>query len=382
MVAQSLDKELNKLAGYDGLPEHAFPTLPTLEATEFGQQHFVTTFCLGPPPPTLLAPAGERYPAAVTLHVIFPEGYAYWQPETGTGQYLSGVPNFEDLPAPHGQILAERTAQLAARPGVAAYPAAPLGRYLQLLEQVAANGWLLGENSNPAAEKAVAQQLQQLLDQLCEPELAPYYRARARVLREWIERVTYEKSWVELAVDVVGATAPAWASQAPGERLEVKATAPIPAVLDGRQCVVVAFYKVSEAATPEEGQRVYPPFAACYVAYPDFEVRWRKLNEIAAVGFAILPRDEQGASYLGTWKTGSSPRPEEDKARQLHQQTASSLLERGWLASRHRPTAAEQQAAQTLQQCAKALFAFPLSAYYEHTAWQLLGWQRRVLSGE
>ena len=373
-VLEKLRAALAQVVGYETLQEGTFPTLPLLEATEFGQQHIITTFCLGPPPPHIAAvQLGETHAPAVTLHLILPEGYSYWQPETGTPQYIGGEQELQNLPDAYAQLPAECVPLLAAQ----LYPLLPLRAYLRLLEQVAENEWLLNKNANPAAEKEVALQLRHHLRQLCEPSLAAYYKARGQALYAWIARATYEKPWAAEALDAVWRTRPAWGG-ATRQGGTLHAAAPIPAVLDDQPCVVVALY---QTATNAAGHTVtYPPHAACYASYPTMEIRWRQLRGVEHFAVFSLPRDASGQPYLSESPlpspTGHSE-PAADSPAYL--QLVSLLLEKGWLRP-HYPVAAEEPAVLAMQAHLTALANTALSGYYQVETRQVQSWMHSVLA--
>lgn len=369
-----LHTALLAVPGYEELPEGMLPNLPILEATAFGQQHLVTTFSLGAPPVEALVPGGTFCPA-LSLRVILPQGYSYWQPETGTDQYLAPVMAVELLPEPYHTLLRQCVARLAAQPDEA-YPVEPLSAYLELLAHVAESGWLLREHPAPQEEKPWVLDLQQHLAQLANPELTPYYRARGRALYAWMERISYEKNWVEQAIDAMWRTAPDWMQRSSRADFAMEATQAIPAVLDGRQCLMTAFYQVSNDAEATSSL-VYLPFGACYISYPDAEIIWRPLTTKDYFDLPAALYDENGRPYLGKKQTGTTG-PDADAPATLYRQAVSRLLESKWLLTYYAVTEEERRTAQTLQQCIDHLYAPPLVAYYQHHAWQLLGWIRRV----
>jgi hypothetical protein len=360
--------------GYEELPEGMLPTLPILEATVFGQQHLITTFSLGPPPAEALMPGGTFCPA-LSLRVILPQGYSYWQPETGTDQHLPPVTAVELLPEYYHTLLRQCVDRLAVQPDES-YPVEPLSAYLELLAHVAESGWLLREHPAPHEEKPWVLELQQHLAQLATPGLAPYYHARGRALYAWMERISYEKNWVEQAIDAMWRTAPPWLQASQQANFTVEATQAIPAVLDGRQCLVTAFYQVSSGVdTP--ASLVYLPFGACYISYPDTEIIWRPLTAADYFDLPAALRDENGRPYLGKKQTGAAGSDVAALATS-YRQAVSRLLERKWLLTYYAVTEEERNIAQTLQQCIDQLYTPPLVAYYQHHAWQLLGWLRRA----
>lgn len=373
-LMETLRTALQAVPGYDELPEGTLPTLPILEATAFGQQHLVITFSVGVPPAAALVPHGN-FPPALSLHVILPAGYTYWQPEAGTGHYLSAVLEVGQLSELYTALLRQCVSQLAAHPG-GGYPLAQLSHYLSLLEQLATEGWLLREHQAPDEEKPLALALQQHLSQLAAPELATYYHTRGQALYTWIARVTYEKNWVERATDAMWNTTPAWLWAGQNDAFAVEATEAVPAILDGRQCFVIAFCHISKnAGSP--GSLVYLPFGACYVSYPDTEIIWRPLRAENYFNFSSAPRDENGRPYLGKKEAGPADTEVKEVAA-AYRQGVSLLLKRRWLLTQHAVTEEEQGVAQVLQDCIGRLYNPPLVAYYQHNAWQLLGWIRRA----
>ena len=372
-----LHTALQAVPGYADLPEGALPTLPVLEATAFGQQHLVTTFSVGPPPAAAIA-LGGTFRVALSLRVILPEGYPYWQPETGTDQYLPPVIAVEQLPESYSALLRQCVAQLAAHPD-GGFPAEQLHSYLALLANVAESGWLLREQPNSQEEKPWALELQQHLTQLAEPRLDAHYRTRGQALYAWMERASYEKNWVERAADAMWNTAPQWLYAHQDETFDVEATQAIPAVLDGRQCVVVAFCQVSKNAETS-GSLVYLPFGACYVSYPDIEIIWRPLQAEHYFDLSSALRDKNGHPYLGKRQV-AAPDSATDSLAASYRKAVSRLLKRRWLLTYYAVAEEELNTAQTLQECINHLYAQPLVAYYQHHAWQLLGWMRRATTG-
>lgn len=364
---------LLSVSGYQTLPAGTFPTLPTLEATEFGQQHIITTFFLDLPPPALLMNQGGFGPA-VTLHVILPEGYSYWQPETGTALYLGGVQKIEQLPEVYRQIIEAHTLRLAVRTGDI-YSPAHINRYLHLLARVASNEWLLNNNPNLVEERAVALKVERYLNRFCESELSAYYHSRGRALRKWIEQATYEKNWVEKAEDIISTTAPDWVGIDDTKTLELHSAEPVPAILDGRQCIVVLFYKTfEEQAQPLKPMHPHPPFAGCYISYPDMEVRWRRFNQDDYIGSFYLPHDELD-------KLTQPSQDQVEEKRRTYRQMISVLLERKWLLTSYPATSEEIAAAKVLRECIQVLSTPTTVASHAHIACQLWGWIRRVERG-
>jgi len=369
-LVEVLHTALLSVPGYQELPAGTFPTLPTLEATEFGQQHVITTFFLDLPPPALLMTQGGFGPA-VTLHVILPEGYSYWQPETGTAHYLGGVQKVEQLPEVHRQIVEAHTLQLAARTGDT-YSPAHINRYLHLMARVASNEWLLNNNPNLVEERAVALKVERYLNRFCEPKLSAYYHSRGRALRKWIEQTTYEKNWVEKAEDIISTTAPDWVGIDDAKTLELHAAEPIPAVLDGRQCIIVLFYKIfKEQAQALKLMHPHLPFAGCYISYPDMEVRWRRFNQDDRISSFYLPHDELD-------KLAQPSQDQMEEKRRTYRQKISLLLERKWLLTGYPATNEEIATATVLRECIQVLSQPNTAASYEHTAFQLWGWMQRV----
>lgn len=376
-LVDMLRTALAPVPGYASLPDFTFPTLPILEATEFGQQRVVTTFSLGPPPPAALEPRHD-VSLAVSLHLILPEGYSYWQPETGTGHYIGGVLEITQLPGMHLDVVKQRTKELSAPSAGGHYPPAQLTQYVALLEQIAKNEWLLNKHQDPAREKEAALQVQQHLSQLAAPEFDTYYRTRGQALYSWIERVTHEKNWVEVATGAMWNALPAWITMTQDDTFELGVTPAIPAILDGRQCVVMAFYRVSKK-TEKAGSRVYPPLGACYVSYPDMETVWRPLQTTDHAALFTVLRDGNGRHYLGEREAGFNSSSTDEMSRS-YQRRVSLLLQRRWLITRHAVTKEEQTTAYSLHECVKILYELPLLAYYQHNAWQLLGWIRRIVN--
>jgi len=113
-------------------------------------------------------------------------------------------------------------------------------------------------------------QLKQVLAQVNEPTYQPYYQSRGKALLAWIAYATYEPTWAETALDKALATTAAWLTERGAALLSAP---PFVAVLDGRPCLVAASYYPS-ASSLAAGQ----PVAACYISYPEQEVRWRQFN--------------------------------------------------------------------------------------------------------
>lgn len=376
-LLERLRTALAAVPGYHALPENTFPTLPILEATEFGQQHLITTFSVGPPPASALDPSDTLLPA-LSLHVILPEGYTYWQPETGTGQHLPPVLEVAQLPARYQTLLQQRTAELAAHSGEG-FPPAQLSHYLLLLGQLAEEGWLLSEAPASPDEKPLALRLQQDLAQLAAPELDAYYRTRGRALYAWMARVTYEKNWVERALDAMWDAAPDWLRAGREEDSAVEAMPVVPAVLDARQCLAISFCHVFQNTGNTEAL-VSLPFGECYISYPDMEILWRPLVAENHVGLLSAPRDESGRPFLGT-KPVASDAAAADGVAVSYRQWVSVLLKQRWLLTRYTVTEEEEAAARALQECVALLYGPLLSARFQHHAWQLLGWMRRTTGG-
>ena len=359
-LLDTLRTALAEVPGAGNYPQPIFPTLPLLEATEFGQQHIITTFCLGPPPPTLILPKGNAQPA-VTLHLIWPQAYTYWQPETGTGHYVGGVRTIQELPDFYQALLRSYGAQHGA-----AHYEADIPAYLHLLEDVLAQQWLLPHAPVSMAEKATAQQLTQVLAQIEDPAYQPYYQGRSKALLAWAARAAYEPAWAEIALDKALATTPAWLKE-PGATL--LPAPPFVAVLDGRPCLVATSY-CPPASPAAEGQ----PVAACYISFPAQEIRWRQFDLVAHPGPAPL------ASPLSQLLVAAPPTVPTDlpPATQRYLHLLSVVLARAWLVTRYPATAEEQAVAAELRQCVAALFPAALHAYYQREAWQLLGWLART----
>ena len=376
-ILKMLRIALATVPGYSSLPNFTFPSLPILEATEFGQQRIVTTFSLGLPPPAALEPCSEAS-LAVSLHLILPEGYSYWQPETGTGHYIGGVLEITQLPTMHLGVVKQRTKELSAPSTDGHYPPVQLTQYLTLLEQIAQNGWLLNKNQSPALEKEAALQMQRHLGHLAAPDSDAYYRTRGQVLYSWIERSTYERNWVEIAIDAMRDALPVWIKAAQDDAFELSATPAIPAILDGRQCIITAFYQVSKS-TGKTGSLVYPPFGVCYISYPDMETVWQSIQTTSQTALFTAFCDENGRPYLGEKKADFDGSPM-DEISQSYERWVSILLKERWLMTRHAVTEEEQNAAYSLHKCIGILYSLPLLNYYRHNAWQLLGWIRRVIN--
>jgi hypothetical protein len=358
----TLRTTLAEVPGLGHYPQPLFPTLPLLEATEFGQQHIITTFCLGPPPPTLILPTGSAWPA-VTLHLIWPQAYTYWQPETGTRQYVGGVRTVQELPAPYQALLRGYGAQHEA-----AHYEADIPAYLRLLEEVLAQQWLVPHAAVSMAEKATAMQLKQVLAQVKDPAYQPYYQSRGKALLTWIEHATYEPTWAENALDKALATTPAWLKE---QGAAVLLAPPFVAVLDGRPCLVAASYCQS-ASVFAHGH----PVAACYISYPEQEVRWRQFNlsaYVAPVPVApLLPKPAEVAAPAVAFDSPLAIR------RYLH--LLSLVLTRAWLVNRYPITPEEKTVATELQSHMALLLPAALHTYYQQEAWQLLGWLARATS--
>jgi hypothetical protein len=356
----TLRTALAEVPGLGRYPQPLFPTLPLLEATEFGQQHIITTFCLGPPPPTLILPTGSALPA-VTLHLIWPQAYTYWQPETGTRQYVGGVRTVQELPAPYQDLLHGCAAQQQA-----VHYEADIPTYLRLLEDVLAQQWLVSHAAISMAEKATAMQLKQVLAQVKEPAYQPYYQSRGKALLTWIERATYEPTWAEIALGKALATTPAWLKE---QDAAILPAPPFVAVLDGRPCLVAASYCQS-ASLLADVQLV----AACYISYPEQEVRWRQFNlstSVAPVPIAPpLPKLAGGTAPDVAFDSPLAIR------RYLH--LLSLVLARAWLVNRYPITPEEKTVATELQAYMALLFPPTLHTYYQQEAWQLLGWLAKV----
>jgi hypothetical protein len=350
----ALRTALAEVTGVGHSPQPLVPTLPLLEATEFGQQHIITTFCLGPPPPTLVLPTGSALPA-VTLHLIWPQAYTYWQPETGTRHYLGGVRTPQELPTPYQALLHAYGAQQRA-----AHYQVDIPAYLHLLEDVLAQQWLVPHAGISMAEKATAMQLREALACVKEPNYQPYYQSRSKALLAWIERATYEPSWAEAAQDKAVVTNPAWLRE---QGAAILPAPPFVAVLDGRPCLVAA----SLAAN---GQ----PVAACYISYPEQEVRWRQFNPSAYAAPVPL------APPLLKPAAGATPAVAADSLlatrRYLH--LLSIVLARAWLVNRYPVTPEEKTVATEIQACMTLLISPALHTYYQQEAWQLLGWLARA----
>ena len=356
----TLRTALAEVPGWGNYPQSPFPTLPLLEATEFGQQHIITTFCLGPPPPTLILPTGTALPA-VTLHLIWPQSYTYWQPETGTRHYVGGVRTIQELPAPYQALLRGYNTQQGATHYEADIPA-----YLRLLEDVLAQQWLVPHAAVSMAEKAAARQLKQVLAQVKEPAYQPYYQSRGKALLTWVERATYEPTWAETALDKVLNTTPAWLKE---QGAAILSAPPFVAVLDGRPCLVAASYH-QVANSPADGQ----PVAACYISYPEQEVRWRRFNLSAyAAPIPVAPPLPKPAEVAASAVSADSPLT---TRRYLH--LLSLVLTRGWLVNRYPITLEERVIAADLEACMALLFPMALHTYYQQEAWQLLGWLARA----
>ena len=350
-----LRSALAQAEAHGKLPPGVFPTLPVVEATEFGQQQLVTTFYVGTPPPALIVAQGGYVPA-LTLHCILPEGYLYWQPETGTRHYVGGEQRIENVPEPYQEVLRACVRRLLLGPKPK-YPLAQLSSYLVLLEKIADKQWLLGKNADPVAERAAAVRLQQHLQQLCKPELAAYYQGRGQALQAWIARVTYVESWVEKALAAVSGTVPDWAVS-PAKSTALRAAAPVPAVLDGRRCIVVGYYHAAPAA--DEKTVLYPPHAACYASFPDLETQWRALRGEEHFALFALPHDEQGRPCLGEEKPALTPSTNQAASALSYQRLVSLLLERGWLLPHLPVTTEEKEAALALREATDVIFSSPL----------------------
>jgi hypothetical protein len=342
-----------------------FPTLPLLEATEFGQQHIITTFCLGPPPPTLVMPTSGAQPA-VTLHLIWPQGYTYWQPETGTHYYLGGVRTIEELPPDYQLLLRSYSAQHLAPPASAVSYEVDMPTYLLLLEEVLAQQWLEPHAAISMAEKATAMQLKQVFAQVTEPVYQAYYQSRGKALFSWIERAIYEPNWVETALDKALATSPNWLES---ESHDVLPTPPFVAVLDGRPCLVATSYRHT-AGSPTTGQ----PVAACYISYPEQEVRWRQFDSPAYATITPLATPLPKESALTT----PTPSADSHLTNRRYLQLLTLVLSRAWLVNRYPTTAEEKAVATELQPYVATLFPAALHAYYQRDAWQLLRWLART----
>jgi len=365
-LLDALRTALAEVPGGGSYSQPIFPTLPLLEATEFGQQHIITTFCLGPPPPLLVMPMASALPA-VTLHLIWPQGYTYWQPETGTRQYLGGVRTIKELPAPYQLLLRTYGAQQVTSPASTGPSQAAVAGYLLLLEEVLAQQWLTPHPSISMAEKAAAQQLRQALTQLGEPAHQDYYEQRGTAFLAWLARATYEPNWVETALDKVAAATPTWLKTAD---TPVLSAPPFVAVLDNRPCLVVPSYRLPPGS-PTGDQ----PVAACYVSYPEQEVRWRQfdssaypppmalaspLPKLTAEPALILPADPQLAT-------------------QRYLELLSLVLSNAWLVTRYPTTVEEKAVATELRPYITTLFPALLHAYYQRDAWQLLGWLAKAV---
>jgi hypothetical protein len=355
----TLRTALAEVPGLGNYPQPLFPTLPLLEATEFGQQHIITTFCLGPPPPALILPTGSALPA-VTLHLIWPQAYTYWQPETGTRHYVGGVRSIRELPGPYQALLRGYAAQQGAAHYEADVPA-----YLRLLEDVLAQQWLVPHAVVSMAEKATATQLKQVLAQVKEPAYQLYYQNRGKALLAWIERATYEPTWAETALDKVLNTTPAWLKE---QGAAIRLAPPFVAVLDGRPCLVAASYR--QAASSPAGDQ---PVAACYISYPEQEVRWRQFDLSAyIIPIPIAPPLPKPTEVAVPTDSPLATR------RYLH--LLSLILTRAWLVNRYPTTSEEKTVATELQVCMALLLPTELHTYYQQEAWQLLGWVARARS--
>lgn len=356
----ALRTALAEVPGVGHSPQPLFPTLPLLEATEFGQQHIITTFCLGPPPPTLVLPTGSALPA-VTLHLIWPQAYTYWQPETGTRHYLGGVRTAQELPSPYQALLRDYGAQ----PRAAHYQA-DIPAYLRLLEDVLAQQWLVPHATISMAEKATAMQLRQVLACVHEPAYHPYYQNRSKALLAWIERATYEPTWAETAQDKALETTPAWLIE---QDAAILPAPPFVAVLDGLPCLVAPSLHQSASLAANS-----QPVAACYISYPEQEVRWRQFNPAAYTApiplAPPLPKPAQVAAPAIATDSLLATR------RYLH--LLSIVLARGWLVNRYPVTPEEATVATELQTCMALLIPPALHTYYQQEAWQLLGWLARA----
>lgn len=378
-ISEMLRTALVSVPEYRRLPECPFPTLPILEATEFGQQRIVTTFSLGAPPPATVVTHGEFAPA-VSLCIVMPEGYSYWQPETGTGDYIGGVPQFAQLPEMYAEVVRQCIAALPASPTFS-YSPARCQQYLLALEQLVKENWLLHKSLDHDhghdREKKLATVVDAQLRQLVAPELYAYYHTRGQALYAWIKRVTYEKNWVEAATDGMRHELPTWTSEAAYEADEVRTTHPIPAVLDGRQCVLTAFYRVA-SCDEQNNCLIYPPHHACCMSYPEMETVWQPLPAIADISSVAAFIDENKRPYLGKTKAEFEG-PATEEAVKSYQRLVTLLLQKGWLMTRHAATQEEQQAARYLRECVEILYHGPLKSYYHLKAWQFLGWMRRVI---
>ena len=374
-ILDMLRVALASVPEYSRWPEHPFPTLPILEATEFGQQRIVITFSLGAPPPATVVMHGEFAPA-VSLYIVIPEGYSYWQPETGTGHYLGGVPQLAQLPETYAEIVRQHSVALRTPPTVS-YSPAQCHQYLLALEQIAENNWLMHESPDRDREKKIAALVSAQLHQLAAPELHTYYHTRGQALYAWIERVTYEKNWVEVATDSMWNELPIWVTEAVYKRDKVRATHPIPAVLDGQQCVLTAFYRVANYAEQDD-RFIYQPHGACCISYLEMETVWQALPTTTAISAATVLIDDNKRPYLGKIKSGFDDSAA-DEIVKAYRRLVSLLLQRRWLMSRHAVTQEERNTARHLRECVEILYAGPLKNYYHLKAWQLLGWIRRVV---
>ena len=365
---------LDQVPGYEELPNCTFPTLPIL-TTAFGQQHLITTFSLSDMPPLALVANSVSSPA-VSLHVLLPEGYAYWQPETGTNTYLGGVQTIDQLPADYAEIVRHCTQQLSAQ-SKTKYSQVEYQEYFSLLEQLARHEWLLATSTVPVQEKALAHQILRSLSQLAEPALNTFYQARGQALYAWLEQATHEKNWVEKALDVMWSTVPVWIRDAQNKEFELDTTEVIPAVLDGRQCIITAFSQVSVSLAGTEPV-VYLPFGACYISYPEMEVLWHPLQPASQTALLSSLFDSNGRPYLAVKQESASNMPPDNSTASAYQQCVALILEKRWLTTRYATTVEETNAACVVQGYIARLFNSPFSAYYQQQAWQLRGWVKRV----
>lgn len=358
-LLQKLREALAQLPG--GAP--LLPSLPVLEVGVMGQ-HLVVMFCLGSPPPTLLETSGSFAPA-VTLHLIWPAGYWYWQPETGTADYIGGGPRPELLPVAYQQVLRQRSQQ----PPYAAVDSPAISRYLALIEEVLLHDWLSPHPAVSPAEKQVAGELQQLWSELGEAQHQAYYQARGSVLLSWLTQATYQPCWVEEVVETLATAAPPALLPA-----DASAGALFPAWLDGQQCVVMPFFK---PAPVEAAAAAVELVAACYVAYPTREIYWHffSTQQAQALLATHLPPGQLVPTALQATQAGYPPAI---GASRHYYQLVTKLLKAGWLVTRYPTAPGEATLAGALTEAFAAVRTPKLTAYYLREAWQLLGWLARA----
>lgn len=209
-------------------------------------------------------------------------------------------------------------------------------------------------------------QLKQVLAQVNEPTYQPYYQSRGKALLAWIAYATYQPTWAETALDKALATTAAWLTERGAALL---LASPFVAVLDGRPCLVAASYYPS-ASSLAAGQ----PVAACYISYPEQEVRWRQFNLSAyAAPIPIAPPLPKPAEVATPAISADLPLA---TRRYLH--LLSLILTRAWLVRRYPITPEDKTVATELQADMALLFPAALHTYYQQEAWQLLGWLARA----